>query len=190
MKKNVSMIWTCAAVVALAFTATGRAYADTQTVDITFNPNPTINIVGGGYEDSEGFAQFNPALGTLESISFSVAWSQTYTTPSGGAVYLAFSPVGYGEIVENDNPNSASFSINSVPVPLSDFAAFTGTGDASLEVSDNGAGESLYVDFSSVSVTYTYTPSVAATPEPSSLALLGTGALGVAATMRRRFLRT
>lgn len=36
-------------------------------------------------------------------------------------------------------------------------------------------------------IVYNYTPNTAATPEPSSIALLGTGLLGFAGVLRKRF---
>ena len=77
-----------------------------------------------------------------------------------------------------------SFSVNGTDT--SDLGLFEGAGSEALflDFSDSPAGTSTAAG----TLTYNYTPTaVAATPEPSSVALLGTGMLGLAGMMRKRY---
>ncbi len=174
--------------VAALLAASVAAHADTitQTYSEEFSYASAYPPIGSAVT----LAGFNPALGTLNSISGTFSGTEASShgialnlnTPSGASF------VGYeSQLPQDEAPSAGPVSAGgSITDPYSVLSAVsTGPVDFAFFVNgfDGGSVSGTLVG----TVTYDYTPNaVAATPEPSSIALLGTGLLGVAGVVRKR----
>ncbi len=171
------------------------AHADTLTVNYTANGNAVyenssaINSYG---VVSTPFALFDPSQGTLNTIFIDVSGTAMTTTfgtlasispASDPSQSFEYFPASFGS---GTFPFSADLSNSALYLNAADYE---GTGTQSLLL--NFAlpiGGTLVTTNTSGTLTYDYTPNAAAiSPEPSSFALLGTGLIGVAGLVRKRF---
>ena len=167
------------------------AYADAIQENFTVNGN--ANFALGGYAvGSSAFSQFDPTLGTLNSISINLSGQATPTGITDSFIRVTPSDhLGYqltGNPTQGPVIGGAPFQIgyNGVTSDASLLAPFEGSGTEGLSlVFENPTADVIATG----TLTYNYTPTavpVAATPEPSSIALLGTGLLGIAGIVKRR----
>jgi hypothetical protein len=155
-------------------------------------PSP---LVGYTSEAGSSFSQFNPALGTLNSVTVNATATATF---SGG-----------GEADHNEADYHIFLNSNNIANPFDMFAPTIGNGTADASIPDltTTAGLGSYIGIGDVStsvfvenvlstiadisstfgdetLTYNFTPA-AAVPEPGSLSVLAIGLLGLGWAHRR-----
>jgi PEP-CTERM motif len=186
--------WSATAlIIGVASIAASHARAAVMTETYTF-PSPLQ-----GYTRAVGtsFAEFNPALGTLDSITLNDSATATFFSlrtggPSSGnsAVYqISLNGLLFFMDADQlrDGPAEASISNLNETDPI-DLSALTGTGVVSTSVIvANAVGTFTTVSstFGTESLTYNYTPT-ASIPEPGALVLLSIGLIGCAVIRWRR----
>lgn len=160
------------------------ALSDTVTQSIVLSA-----VVTNSPPPTSPFAAFNPALGTLLDLSVTLNGTLNYdgaaadhadiiglADPLQAAFFGTQTLPGYG--------TNLPFSFNGTRSNAGLLAEYSGTGSRDLvfELVQNTGGDVFTVNGSGT-VTFDYTP--AATPEPGTLLLLGTG-LASALGMRRK----
>jgi PEP-CTERM motif len=186
--RSTRAILATAAAVGVALAAAASANAATITETFTF---PKVTNGGsahdGGSAEGSIFAAFDPALGTLNSVTYDVSGTSTFFTgPDDGVNAFQYSfnfqgPSGAasqghtpGAAVAIGNTSATASLTDTVTDPLID--AFFGPGSVmpSVDVSFQ-ADADISTVFATESVTYNFTPATPAVPEPSTWAMMGLG---------------
>jgi len=175
---------------ALVIVAVTLAFLPTAALSNTVTQSIVLSgvVSGSGFQPTSTFVAFNPTLGTL--LDFSVTLSGTLNYDGTAANHpdviglrdqssiasLTMTIPGYGM--------GLPFSFNATTSNAGLLAEYSGTGsrDFVFELVSATGGDVFNVNGSG-SVTFDYTS--AATPEPGTLLLLGTG-LASALGMRRK----
>ncbi len=190
--------------------APARAGVITQNFTVTVSPAANLDV---SHAEADAFfpasapaAQFNPAEGTLTSVSMSLTGAVTYSLSGPGSALadkiteISVRAAGIN-FAEQDQSQTGQINLNlagSVPrlgTPAS-FALppFIGTGSVTpgLFVFARPLCEmSCTATFGTVSplsgtLTYTFTPAVSAVPEPTSGLVLLAGLAGLGMALRTR----
>ncbi len=134
----------------------------------------------------------NPAYSGTGSVTFNVVPTQTYTNYSADVTALSFTINGQTFNLTDAGASLSAFEFSQLTPTATiwdiTFADQIGTSPSRLALHST-AGYTYYYNNlqSSTSGTFGAATVAAPTPEPSSLLLLGTGILGGAGVLRRRF---
>lgn len=204
MQRNATRISVPAIILAtigLLLTAPSSLRANTITETFSLSVPTTALTPGGNIFTTTSFAEFNPADGTLNSITATLTGPATW---SGGSIegdvfsaFLVFS--GTNRLVGNTaapvftglpfGSTTINFNISETDTLALDFPFVTGTGTTGFDFVAISPGTTFSANSPGLSgtITYNFTPS-ASVPEPTTLTLLGTGLLVLAGAARRKLL--
>ncbi len=170
------------------------AHAAAETETFTDNGAPTdVNSLSDVLSSS--FSQFNPALGTLNSITISASGTATFTDTGSGLEDGAY----FGGISSPTEPNfglvdgngsllgTGTFDISASGTESFVLAPFEGASTTSVYFQFDVSGGTLVANDVPGTLTYNYTPAVASVPEPVHWSVFAAGlATPIALRLRRR----
>jgi hypothetical protein len=166
------------------------AQADTIVNDFTVDGIASPGALGIA---SSSFARFDPTIGALTGVTLSFAGTADLTV-TGDLPFADFESVSPASNVHQNlfiglgsQRDAGSFSISANGTITDDFDAFEGSGTQALEFVFGVDNAVVTVNGQSGTLTYEYTPTSPAVPEPSTWAmmLVGFAGLGYAGYRRR-----
>jgi hypothetical protein len=175
----------CAAAIALLSTSVLASPPGTIVNNFTVNGTAVVNDSFNFGITSTSFADFNTALGTLTGVTLSfrgtatsvsnkLAFLDNVSTASdvGEPIFLGVG-MGIGD-------GSFSIAASGTDSDAFDLSMFEGSGTQALVFNFFRAGGTVTMSGQSGTLTYDFTPAVAAVPEPSTWAMmtLGFGLMG------------
>jgi hypothetical protein len=174
----------------------GAAHAAAEIEMFTVNGAPSEV---GGLSDvlSSSFAEFNPALGTLNSITINASGTATLTdndNESGEGDEADF--FGISSLAEPDTQlvggqggvnGTGTFDISASGTETGELTPFEGASTTAVYFNFTIDGGTLVANDVPGTLTYNYTPAVASVPEPVGWSVFAAGlATPIALRLRRR----
>jgi PEP-CTERM motif len=173
------MLILTAAIALFALCATRSMRADTLTYDVTLTPGNGSTIGGtgvitlnGATPAASGVTDYTVANGGLQNLTFSIDGESFNLAGAQGNALVEFTNGVLTDITFSEEIGTNPYMGDRFALHTSGVYAFYYNNEQSQ--SDGTFTGNLVSDVSAV-------------PEPSSLALFGTGVLGVAGAFRRRF---
>jgi hypothetical protein len=174
--------WLMAVVIAsVSVLGVTEAQADVINANFSFPDINNLSSASPAVTENTSVSQFNPALGTLTSVSISdtanLTWVGAGSSTNQFAVAYSVDSTGQGGSPFCANP--CTFTVNPL-VDASILSDFIGTGTVAASVTLTNASSSFLLDATFTdAVTYTYTPAAASIPEPSALSVFMVGLFGL-----------
>ncbi len=167
-----------AAAVGVAVLAPQAASANVIIEPFTLTQFPAAAADGSNL--SSDVPAFNPADGTLTSVSESLTGTATWTSTADAPFLFALLSPGNGS-QEFFTPGTITFAISDNPTDLNDFKG-TGSVHVFLFLSTSDLGDAFATSANGLmgTITYTYTPAATfPVPEPSTWAMMALGFAGL-----------
>jgi PEP-CTERM motif len=170
---------------------TVSAASITEPFSVTISP--AVTLTGDDHFPVTSFAQFNPANGTLNDIMTTLTGPATWTSSPQNQLIASLNLHNSDDFIGNFQTfyftGAITINLGGTDTFTPDFTTLIGTGTTTLDFTLVGDLGDTFETTSAAglvgSITYDYTPS-AVVPEPSSLALIGTGVAGFAFIRRRK----
>lgn len=169
---------TCAwAAVGVITPGTGRAAVQTEAFSIQVPAGtavtPATNVA------SSAFPQFNPANGTLNSVTTNYVGSGSWTDPVGGRVLTLALVVHDKSVVLAGqdfffSPGAKTFGFSGTDVFLPELTSFIGSGLTQVDLQLSGGGGTFATPLTNGTISYNFTPAVVV-PEPGTTWVMGIG---------------
>jgi hypothetical protein len=177
------------AVVALMIGGVGQVRADMITIPFTMNVSPASTLTPGDNLFTVSLSQFNPALGTLTEVDFSLQGPATWTSTSTSPQIITWAYIGEnitGTLVTDPSSFTSVLEQFALVPPLPPSAPWIGTGSVMTGLNVEDDSQTPFTDTFKTgtggltgTLTYDSTPSATAVPEPSTLTLLSLGSLSL-----------